>query len=175
MMTTWLFHKNEIILFPEEKQARMNDLLKIKVLMIYYDHWGKDEIKARKTAHGINKTLSFLTERFQTEDRTVYDGLKRMFNYLCNEDLLFLWTDFIEIFLQDLGGSFESLYTDDPYDDDEMLFDRKIMLENHLNILNDDTADIIYDNDFGYREALSVDAIVALLWWENWLWIFILL
>ena len=43
-----------------------------------------------------------------------------------------------------------------------MLFDRKIMLEDHLNITNDETSDIIYDNDFGYEDALSVDAIVAL-------------
>ena len=62
-----------------------------------------------------------------------------------------------------MGGCFETLCADDPYDEDEMLFDRKIMLEDHLNISNDETADIIYDNDFGYRETLSVDAIVALL------------
>ena len=141
----------------------MDDSLKIKVLMIYYDHWGKEEIKARKVVHGMNKTLSLLMERFQSEDRTLNDGLKRMFNYLCNEDIVFLWTDFVDIFLQDVGGCFDALCPDDPYDDDEMLFDRKIMLEDHLNITNDETADIIYDNDFGYQEALSVDAIVALL------------
>lgn len=141
----------------------MDDSLKIQVLMIYYDHWGKEEIKAQKVVLGINKTLSSLTERFQSEDRTLNDGLKRMFNYLCNEDIVFLWTDFVDIFLQDLGGCFETMTSDDPYDEDEMLFDRKIMLEDHLNIINDETADIIYDNDFGYRETLSVDAIVALL------------
>lgn len=142
----------------------MDDPLKIKVLMIYYDHWGKEELKARKVVHGINKTLSALTERFQSEDRTLNDGLRRMFNYLCNEDMVFLWTDFVDIFLQDMGGCFETLSSSDhPYDEDEMMFDRKILLEDHLNIINDETADIIYDNDFGYRETLSVDAIVALL------------
>lgn len=143
----------------------MDDSLKIKVLMIYYDHWGKEEIKARKIVHGINKTLFSLKKRFQfqSENRTLNDGLKRMFNYLCNEDMVFLWTDFVDIFLQDMGGCFETLLSNDPYDEEEMLFDRKIMLEDHLNIINDETADIIYDNDFGYRETLSVDAIVALL------------
>jgi hypothetical protein len=141
----------------------MDDFLKIKVLMIYYDHWGRDEIRARKVVHGMNQTLCSLTERFQSEDRTVKDGLVRMFNYLCNEDIFFLWTDFVDIFLQNLGGCFESIGVYDPYDDDEMLFDRKFILEDHLNIRNDTTADLIYDNDFGHREILSVDAIVALL------------
>ena len=141
----------------------MEDVLKIKVLMIYYDHWGKDEIQARKVVHGLEKTCSLLSQHFQTKDRTTEDALKRMFHYLCNEDVVFLWTDFVDIFLQDLGGCFESLSMDDPYDEEEMLFDRKIMLEDHLQIVNDETADLLYDDDFGYREALSVDAIVALL------------
>ena len=77
--------------------------------------------------------------------------------------MIFFWTDFVDIFLQDVGGCFEPISADHPYDEEEMLFDRKIILEDHLNIVNDETADIIYDSDFGYRETLSVDAIVALL------------
>ena len=60
----------------------MDDFLKIKVLMIYYDHWGKEEIKARKIAGGMRKTISSLTEHFQTDDDTLNDALKRMFHDL---------------------------------------------------------------------------------------------
>jgi hypothetical protein len=141
----------------------MDDILKIKVLMIYYDHWGKEEITARKIVCGLNKTIGLLKIRFQTEENTIENGLKKMFYYLCNEEVHFLWTEFVEIFLQDLGGCFEPLLEDDFYEEEEMLFDRKILLEDNLNLSNEDTADLIYANDFSYENVLSVDAIVALL------------
>lgn len=140
----------------------MEDASKIKVLMIYYDHWGKEELRARKTAYGINKTLSLLRERFQTQDRTLIEGLRRMFHYLGHEDMVFLWTDFVDIFFQ-REGLLDPLSLDDPYEEEELLFDRKILLENHLNIHNEDTSDMIYDDGFGYEDVMSVDAIVALL------------
>lgn len=152
----------------------MDDTLKLKVLMIYYDHWGKDEIKARKTSHGVKKTMELLKARYEIDDLDEEDDdeektsletrLKRYFYYLCNEDLHYMWVEFAEIFLNDCGGCVEPYNPlEDLYDNEEMLFDRKIMLEDNLNIVNEETSDIIYDNDFGYDEVLSVDAIVALL------------
>jgi len=141
----------------------MDDTLKIKVLMIYYNHWGKEEIRARKITRGLDRTLGLLRTRFQTDENTIEIGLKKMFYYLCNEDVHFLWTEFVEIFLQDLGGCFEPLLEDDFYEEEEILFDRKIILEDNLNLSNEDTADLIYANDFSYEDVLSVDAIVALL------------
>lgn len=143
----------------------MDDSIKIKVLMIYYDHWGKKEIRARKAVDGLNRTMFLLSERFHTDDDTEYTldtGLIRLFHYMSDDELPYLWTEFVDIFLADCGGCFEPVLVGDPYDEEEMLFDRKIMLEDHLNITNDETSDIIYDNDFGYEDALSVDAIVAL-------------
>lgn len=139
----------------------MDDATKLQVLMIYYHHWGREEIQARKTVHGVHLTMKLLKERFQTEEHTMKDGLRRMFYYLCNEDLSFLWSEFVEIFLQD--HCVEPFDSNDLYDQDEMLFDRKIHLEDTLNITNEETAELIYDNDFTYRHVLSVDAIVALL------------
>ena len=143
----------------------MEDVVKVQVLMIYYDHWGRQELRARKIAHGMDKTLLLLEQHFQTRERTLIDGLKRMFQYLSQEDIVFLWTDFVEIFLQDMGGCFDTISLDEPYgaDEDEVLFDRKVILEENLNITNSETVDMIYDNEFGYRNVLSVDAIVALL------------
>lgn len=140
----------------------MEDTRKIRALMVYYDHWGKEELRARKTAHGVNKTLSLLRERFQTKDRSLLEGLRRMFHYLGQDDMVFLWTDFVDIFFE-REGCFEPLSPDDPYEEEEMLFDRKILLETHLNLHNEDTSDMIYDNGFGYKEVLSVDAIIALM------------
>lgn len=141
----------------------MDDTTKIQVLMIYYHHWGHDEINARKISYGVNLTLKLLKERFETDEYTLKDGIRRMFYYLCNEDLTFLWSEFVEIFLQNYHGwTFEPMDTD-LYDEDEMLFDRKISLEENLNLSNEDTAEIIYENGFTYQNVLSVDAIIALL------------
>lgn len=140
----------------------MDDASKIKILMIYYDHWGKEELQARKTAHGVRETLSLLRGRFETKDHTLKDGLLRMFRYLEYEDMVFLWSDFADIFLQ-REGCFDPLSSDEPYEEDEILFDRKVLLETHLNLHNEDTSDLIYDDEFGYEDVLSVDAIVALL------------
>lgn len=139
----------------------MDDLLKIRVLMIYYDHWGKDELKARQTVYGLNKTLHLLEERFHTKEYTMMESLKRMFSYL-SEDRSFVCSEFIDIFLQDYGGCFEN-FLENFYDEDELLFDRKIILEENLNISSEESGYLLYDSDFDYQNVLSVDAIVALL------------
>ena len=133
---------------------------KIKALMIYYDHWGKDEIRARKTVYGIKKTMRSLDEWFPTEEEeTLKCRLKKMFEYN-DTDVVFWWNEFAEVFLGEAMCFENDEFFVDP---DELLFDRKVMLEDKLNILNEDTADMIYDNDFGYKNVMSVDAIVALM------------
>lgn len=134
---------------------------KIKALMIYYDHWGKDEIRARKAVHGLQKTMRSIEEWFPTEkEETLQCRLKKMFEYN-DSDVMFWWNEFAEVFL----GEAMCFDNDDGFfeDPDELLFDKKVMLEDKLNILNEETADLIYDNDFEYKNILSVDAIVALM------------
>lgn len=140
---------------------KMNDTIKISVLMIYYDHWGKDEINARKIVYGVNRTMDLLEKNFHTEEHSMLDGLKRMFSYL-SEDSSYLWSEFVNIFLHDYGGCVDS-FQDELYDEDELLFDRKIRLDDHLNQSSEDTGYLIYDQEFGYQNVLSVDAIIALL------------
>jgi hypothetical protein len=42
----------------------MDDRTKIAVLMIYYQHWGKEEIHLRKVAHGIQETEKVFRHHF---------------------------------------------------------------------------------------------------------------
>ena len=131
------------------------------VLTIYYDHWGKDEIRARKAVYGLKKTIRCLEEWFpleQEEGTSLFFMLKKMFDY--DTDVVDRWNEFAEVFLGE-AMCFDN--DNDFFDADELLFDKKVMLEDKLNIFNEDTADLIYDNDFQYKNILSVDAIVALM------------
>lgn len=141
------------------KKANMQDW-KIKVLMIYYDHWGKEEIRARKALIGLQKTEKQLDEWFPMEgDEPLVDRLKQIF--LFDMDLVERWKEFAEVFL---GEVMSFLHEDDFLEDEEdILFEKKIMLEDRLYIFNEETSDLIYDEGFQYENILSVDAIVALM------------
>lgn len=130
----------------------MNDNTKISVLMIYYQHWGVDEIKARKVVHGAQQTITLLAKKMKN-----YDD---MFFY---PSIYFGWSEMANALLHNCGGCIDSMPEYDDYDENEMLFDRKVMLGNHLHITNYKTSDILYGDGFGYQETLSVDAIIALL------------
>lgn len=144
----------------ERNNSNMQDQ---DVLMIYYNHWGKEEIRARKAVHGLKKTIRCLEEWFpmEQEDKqeTLLSMLTKLFDY--DMDVVDRWDEFTQIFLG------EAMYFDNEHDflddPDELLFDKKVMLEDKLNIFNEETADLIYENDFEYKNVLSVDAIVALM------------
>lgn len=143
----------------------MDDTLKIKVLMIYYDHWGKDEINARKVVYGINKTKELLSGQYAVNGRTLEDGLRRIFLYLCNEETYYLWIEFVDVLLQDYGGCFDYDKDGEYYYEGDFIFDRKMLLEDHLEGLfcsETEFYDILYDHHFSANDILSVDAIVAL-------------
>ena len=139
----------------------MDDTLKIKALMIYFQHWGKAQIKAYKSVSGMKQTLSLLKTEFQTEEQTLKDGLNHFFYCMSDEEEpCFAWIELADILLQNMDGCFEPILLDGDYDEEEMLFDRRTLLEENLHITNEDTADMIYD--LTYDEVLSADAILAL-------------
>lgn len=141
----------------------MDDTRKIAVLTIYYEHWGKDEIQARKVADGWKRTHKLLDEKLKNGNDTLVDYLKNMKNYMCMyEDTYDLWVEIVDIFLHDYGGCFESFLNEENETDEERLFVCKVLLEENLGISDDATADIIYDDSFLQKDVLSVDAIVAL-------------
>lgn len=142
----------------------MEDALKIKVLMIYYDHWGKEEIKARKTVDGVNKTIMMLQSRFQTRDDTLlYASLQKMFHYLFHDhsfrEIYVVWVDFAEIFLQSFA--FEMLLDHDYYSDHGRMDARKNRLCGSLHLEDEESILLLY-NELSPQEVMSVDAIVAL-------------
>lgn len=138
----------------------MNDEEKINVLMIYYDHWGKDEIRARGAVNGLRKTLDLLANWFPTEEEEpMVDKLRRLFRF--NDDLIDLWNEFSEVLLGE--AMFFDTEEEADFQEEDVLFSKKVLLEDHLNIVNEDTADLIYDDEFSHQNVLNVDAIVALL------------
>lgn len=114
----------------------MNDSDKIIALMIYYQHWGKDEIRARKTISDMHMTFKALENLRENKRETLRDRIMQRFHYRDREDLdlHFMWIEISELFLQD---------------------------SYHLSIHNEDTANLI--NDMDYQDLLSVDAIIALV------------
>ena len=143
----------------------MEDALKIKTLMIYYDHWGKDEIKARKTVSGVNKTISMLQSRFQIrrDNTMLYASLQKMFHYLFLDhsfrEIYVVWIDLAEIFLQSFA--FEMLLDHDYYSDQGRMDARKNRLCGSLHLEDEESILLLY-NELSPQEVMSVDAIVAL-------------
>lgn len=142
----------------------MDDTLKIKVLMVYYEHWGKEEIKARKTAYGADQTLTTLKSRFQTRnDQILSVCLQKMFHYLFHDhsfqELYVVWIDFTEIFLQSFA--FEMLLDHNYYSEEGRLDARKNRLCDSLRLEGEESILLLY-NELSPQEIMSVDAIVAL-------------
>ena len=142
----------------------MDDTLKIKVLMIYYEHWGKEEIRLRKTICGINKTLQTLKSRFQTRnDKVLYTCLQKMFHYMFDDssfqEIFVVWIDFTEIFLQSFA--FEMLLDYDYYNEEGRIDARKNRLCDSLRLDQEESIVLLY-NELSQIDIMSVDAIVAL-------------
>lgn len=137
----------------------LSDTDKINVLMIYYQHWGKEEINARKTVQGLNMTIKALEKLRTNKEETLRNEIIRYFNYIGDDDLNFMWSEFAELFLQDEVSPF--YMDDDGYDEDDLIFDRRCALEDRLLVHNEETADMIFE--LNYQEILSVDAIIALV------------
>lgn len=144
----------------KKKTSAMDDASKIKVLMIYYDHWGKEELQARKTANGIHKTLSLLQMRFQTQDHTLIEDLQKMFHSMEYSDRVFFWTEFVNIFFQ--MKSFD-IFDNGYYATEDGRMDTwKNRLCNSLLLEEEESILFLY-NELSPQDVLSVDAIVALL------------
>ena len=142
----------------------MEDADKIKALMIYSQHWGKEEARARRVSDGIHETIRLLKVFCVDDDDVLADKLRQLLEHIGISR--YLWVECADVLLNECGGCFPSSegYNEDGffYDDEELLFHRKIALEDNLNAHNEDTACMIYDETFSYDDVLSVDAIVAL-------------
>lgn len=141
----------------------MNDADKIRALMIYCQHWGREEARARRAAGGIRETMRLMRIFCgdDEEDKASLDEkLRRVFD--CVGASSYLWAECADVLLHDCGGCFPPPDDNDYDDDEELLFDRKFLLEENLAPRSEDASYMIYDEDFRYEDVLSVDAIVAL-------------
>ena len=54
----------------------MDDTLKIKALMIFFEHWGKEEAHIYKNLHGIKKFDEYIHRTYNSRYETALDALK---------------------------------------------------------------------------------------------------
>lgn len=130
--------------------------------MVYYDHWGKDELRSRKTVYGINKTLSILAGQFQTQDRTLEIGLGQRLECIRSfQDTYLLWVDLVDIFLA--CSAYDLLLDPEYYTTEDGRLDAwKNRLCKSLRLEDEEKILFLY-NELSPHEILSVDAVVSLL------------
>lgn len=54
----------------------MNDALKVKALMIYFEHWGKEEARIYKNLDGLKKFDEYVHATYNSRYETSLDALK---------------------------------------------------------------------------------------------------
>jgi hypothetical protein len=132
----------------------MDDNLKIRVLMTYFGHWGNEQNDIRKAIHGAKKFQKILNNNgflLNTQCRTYLKRHNRRFQY-----------ELMDILLNECGGGFRpNDMMPEPWDRTEVLVGRFLPFIEQHDIY--DTYYDIFDHHFTSDNALSVDAIIALL------------
>lgn len=140
----------------------MDDEIKIQILMIYYNHWGKYEINSRKVVSGIKKTMNFLNKEFVYNDLSLQQSLKSLFYNYSDDHISSVYKLLIELLLEDYGGYYDDDWNYELENEDDLLFDKKYLLEQNIGDLSSESSDILYSDDFNASHRLSVEAIVGL-------------
>lgn len=120
----------------------MNDNLKIQVLMIYYQHWGNEQNKIRKSMDAIEQFQELYQEHGFMMRMSCRSYLKRHKRRT--------WYYIMDILLKKFGGGFQPI---------DMLPESK----NRLQLLSAQHVILSGYNDLMEDIAISVDAIVALM------------
>jgi hypothetical protein len=79
----------------------MDDQTKIQVLMVYYQHWGNEQNKIRKTMNGVQKFQQFYNENEFMMRMSCRSYLKRHKRRT--------WYHIIGLLLKDCGGGFQPI------------------------------------------------------------------
>ena len=142
----------------------MDDQQKIKAIMVYYNHWGRDEINARKILHGLRLTTSLLVKEYVHSGMSLYESLTSLFYNYSEEHVSNLCKDLIDLLLRDCGEFYNDdwMISDEIYSMDDHLFDRKCLFESNSGDLGKESSRFFYSDNFDYRNVLSVESIVAL-------------
>lgn len=56
-------------------KSRMDDTLKIRVLMIYYEHWGREDARLRKNQDGLRQFHTLVQLRYGNRRETAWEVL----------------------------------------------------------------------------------------------------
>lgn len=129
----------------------MDDATKVRVLNIYYDHWGIEELRVRKAVYGIDKTISLLMDWYPYPARyNPHSSFHRIYVH---------WVDLSDLFLSHLA--FDVWMDHEYYRGEGRLDAWKNRLCKNLRLEKEEPVRFLY-NELGPREVLSVDAIVAL-------------
>lgn len=68
----------------------MNDNTKIQALLVYFHHWGKDEIKATQDRKALHKTMDKIKTLFIDEDL----DFGQDFNFLTEVRMMRFWVQY---------------------------------------------------------------------------------
>lgn len=133
----------------------MNDELKIRALMIYYDHWGKEEIRHTRDQKAFIKTMDKIKELFAVFEDDNFDFLTEIrymtwFNYEPDEKINFI-NRIVECLLSEIGGSASIMSIPMP-----MTMTSKLAKHLNINIFD------VFRVELSKEEIRQVDAIVAL-------------
>jgi hypothetical protein len=134
----------------------MNNELKIRVLMIYYDHWGKEEIRQTRDQKGFMMTMDKIKALFMDFDD------EDNFDFLTEVRIMSEWIHYgpyatisftnriIDTLLSNMGGSASILSIPMPRN-----MESKLAKNLHLHILE------VFKAELSDEEIRQTDAIVA--------------
>lgn len=131
----------------------MDDHLKITALMIYYKHWGNEQNKIRKSLEGVRQFQELYEEYGFTMRMSCRSYLKRH-----QRRTLYC---ILNILMTNLGGGFQPI--DMLPDHNNRTRGLMIHLLRDSKIVVDDTYLNLMGFGFTEMDALSVDAIIALV------------
>jgi len=75
----------------------MDDSLKIKVLMIYFDHWGKEESRIYKNMDGLKKFDNHIHRTYETRYETALETMNNI-----NMKSMRFWQSLVDCLLYDM-------------------------------------------------------------------------
>lgn len=76
----------------------MDDTLKIKTLMIYYEHWGKEESRIYKTLEGVKKFKEQIDRKYSNRYESDFEVLENT-----NKKSTQFWHSVIDCLLPDMN------------------------------------------------------------------------
>lgn len=132
----------------------MDDQLKIRALMTYYEHWGNEQNKALKALDGARRFRKLFEKNRFLFSATCRSYLRRHNRHFCY--------DLLDVLLNECGGGFKPNDTfPDDWDTTAMLMVRRLKFIDNHNYKSINFYDAI-DPHFTAKDALNVDAIIAL-------------